>query len=67
MLKPFTFRAAPDSPRFLKKHFSAVSLANNHCGDFGNAGGIPHAIVEEDLLPNAQGSMPTAEPPADGK
>ena len=38
MLKPFSFRAAPDSPRFLKKHFSAVSLANNHSGDFGPAG-----------------------------
>jgi poly-gamma-glutamate synthesis protein (capsule biosynthesis protein) len=38
MLKPFSFRAAPDSPRFLKKHFSAVSLANNHSGDFGTAG-----------------------------
>jgi len=24
--------------------------------------GIPHAIVEEDLLPNAYGSMPTAAP-----
>jgi len=38
MLKPFSFRAAADSPRFLKKHFSAVSLANNHSGDFGPAG-----------------------------
>jgi poly-gamma-glutamate synthesis protein (capsule biosynthesis protein) len=38
MLKPYSFRAAPDSPRFLKKHFSAVSLANNHSGDFGPAG-----------------------------
>ena len=38
MLKPFSFRAAPDSPRFLKKHFCAVSLANNHSGDFDPAG-----------------------------
>ncbi len=38
MLKPFSFRGAADSPRFLKKHFSAVSLANNHSGDFGPAG-----------------------------
>ncbi len=38
MLKPYSFRGAADSPRFLKKHFSAVSLANNHSGDFGPAG-----------------------------
>jgi poly-gamma-glutamate synthesis protein (capsule biosynthesis protein) len=38
MLKPFSFRGAADSPRFLKKHFFAVSLANNHSGDFGPAG-----------------------------
>ena len=38
MLKPFSFRGAAESPRFLKKHFSAVSLANNHSGDFGPAG-----------------------------
>jgi hypothetical protein len=38
VLKPFSFRGAADSPRFLKKHFSAVSLANNHSGDFGPAG-----------------------------
>jgi hypothetical protein len=38
MLKPFSFRGAADAPRFLKKHFFAVSLANNHSGDFGPAG-----------------------------
>ena len=42
MLKPFSFRAAPDAPRYLKKHFSAVSLANNHSGDFG-----PEGLVEQ--------------------
>lgn len=42
MLKPYSFRAAPDSPRFLKKHFSAVSLANNHSGDFG-----PEGLLEQ--------------------
>jgi hypothetical protein len=36
--KPYIFRAAPDSPRFLKKHFDAVSLANNHSFDFGVEG-----------------------------
>ena len=28
-----------------------------------DASGIPHPVVEVDLLPNAYGSMPTAEPP----
>ena len=39
--KPFTFRAAPRSLRFIKRHFDAVGLANNHTGDFG-----PHAFAE---------------------
>jgi poly-gamma-glutamate capsule biosynthesis protein CapA/YwtB (metallophosphatase superfamily) len=42
VLKRYSFRAAPDSPRFLKKHFSAVSLANNHSSDFG-----PEGLVEQ--------------------
>jgi poly-gamma-glutamate synthesis protein (capsule biosynthesis protein) len=33
--KPYTFRAPKHSLRLLKKYFSAVSLANNHSGDFG--------------------------------
>jgi poly-gamma-glutamate synthesis protein (capsule biosynthesis protein) len=33
--KPYTFRAPKQSLRLLKKYFSAVSLANNHSGDFG--------------------------------
>lgn len=35
--KPFTFRAHPRVLKLLKKHFDAVSLANNHTGDFGPA------------------------------
>lgn len=35
--KPFTFRAHPRVLKLLKKHFDAVSLANNHTGDFGHA------------------------------
>lgn len=35
--KPFTFRAHPRVLDVLKKHFDAVSLANNHTGDFGHA------------------------------
>ncbi|WP_230426986.1 CapA family protein [Cupriavidus yeoncheonensis] len=33
--KPFTFRANPYWVNVLKGHFTALSLANNHTGDFG--------------------------------
>jgi len=33
--KVFTFRAAPSTLRVLSKHFDAVSVANNHSGDYG--------------------------------
>jgi poly-gamma-glutamate synthesis protein (capsule biosynthesis protein) len=39
--KAFSFRAAEDSPRFLKRYFTAVSLGNNHAFDFG-----PEGLVE---------------------
>lgn len=35
--KPYTFLAHPRVLPVLQKHFSAVSLANNHTGDFGPA------------------------------
>ncbi|MFM7657465.1 MAG: CapA family protein [Burkholderiaceae bacterium] len=35
--KPYTFRAPKRSIHLLKQYFSAVSLANNHSGDFGKA------------------------------
>lgn len=35
--KPFTFRAQPRAMTVLKRHFDAVSLANNHSGDYGPA------------------------------
>ena len=35
--KPYTFRADPRTLPVLKRHFDAVSLANNHSGDFGKA------------------------------
>jgi poly-gamma-glutamate capsule biosynthesis protein CapA/YwtB (metallophosphatase superfamily) len=34
-LKPYTFRANPRTVNVLKGHFTALSLANNHTGDFG--------------------------------
>jgi poly-gamma-glutamate capsule biosynthesis protein CapA/YwtB (metallophosphatase superfamily) len=33
--KPYTFRAHPRTLIPLKRHFDAVTLANNHSGDFG--------------------------------
>ena len=33
--KPYTFRAPKHALPLLKKYFSAVSVANNHTGDFG--------------------------------
>jgi poly-gamma-glutamate synthesis protein (capsule biosynthesis protein) len=36
--KRWTFRASPDCVPMLAKHFHAVSVANNHTGDFGKAG-----------------------------
>jgi len=36
-IKPFTFRADPGVLPVLKKHFDAMSVANNHSGDFGKA------------------------------
>lgn len=34
--KPWTFRASPDVMPVLARHFDALSLANNHTGDFGH-------------------------------
>jgi poly-gamma-glutamate capsule biosynthesis protein CapA/YwtB (metallophosphatase superfamily) len=48
--KPYTFRAHPRVLPILKRHFTAVSLANNHSGDFG-----PLAFAEMlDLLDREQ-------------
>lgn len=33
--KPYTFRANPRTLTYVKKHFDAVALANNHSGDYG--------------------------------
>jgi poly-gamma-glutamate synthesis protein (capsule biosynthesis protein) len=60
VLKPYTFRGAADSPRFLKPYFSVLGVANNHALDFGPDGlleclavldraGIPHCGGGKDL------------------
>ncbi|MCX7221106.1 MAG: CapA family protein [Burkholderiales bacterium] len=36
-IKPFTFQAHPRVLSTIKQHFNAVSLANNHTGDYGPA------------------------------
>lgn len=48
--KPYTFRADPRTLPVLKRHFDAVSLANNHSGDFGKA-----AFAEQLALMDAAG------------
>jgi hypothetical protein len=40
--KPYNFRAEPRCIPLLKQHFTALSVANNHSGDFGKA-----AFVEQ--------------------
>ena len=49
--KPYVFRAAGGSERFLKRHFDAVSLANNHSLDCGPEGlvGCMEILDEVDL------------------
>jgi len=48
--KPFTFMANPRVLPVLKKHFSAVSLANNHSADYG-----PEAFVQTMALLDRSG------------
>jgi len=49
-LKPYTFLAPPKCVALLKRYFSAVSVANNHSGDFGD-----EALLEQfNLLEEAQ-------------
>ena len=52
ILKTYTFRAASDSPRFLKKYFHAVGLANNHSMDYGKEGMLEMlSILEREQIP----------------
>ena len=46
VLKPYTFRCEIKSVPLLKKYFSALSIANNHSGDYG-----PNGFLEQlDIL-----------------
>lgn len=50
-LKPYVFHGPSDSPRFLKKYFHAVGLANNHSMDYGRDGmtGMLDVLEREEL------------------
>jgi poly-gamma-glutamate synthesis protein (capsule biosynthesis protein) len=60
VVKPWTFRARPQALDVLRRHVDAVSVANNHSGDFGpeafaqmlgrlQAAGLPHFGGGNDL------------------
>jgi poly-gamma-glutamate capsule biosynthesis protein CapA/YwtB (metallophosphatase superfamily) len=50
--KPFTFRGPQKALPLLKKYFSAVSLANNHSGDWGKKGFLTELeLLRETKLP----------------
>ncbi|HEX5790765.1 MAG TPA: CapA family protein, partial [Luteolibacter sp.] len=50
--KPWTFRASPEVLPVLAKHFDAVSLANNHTGDYGHAAFLDQlGLLEKQRLP----------------
>lgn len=46
--KPYTFKGPRSAMPLLKKYFSAVSLANNHSGDWGRAGFADELVLLKD-------------------
>jgi poly-gamma-glutamate synthesis protein (capsule biosynthesis protein) len=60
-LKSYTFRGADDSPRHLRRYFSALSLANNHSLDFGPDGLAESlAVLERERIPQFGGGRTLA-------
>jgi poly-gamma-glutamate capsule biosynthesis protein CapA/YwtB (metallophosphatase superfamily) len=60
--KPYVFRGATDSPRFLKKYFHAVSVANNHSLDYGPDGMVEMlAVLKREKLPSFGGGLDLKE------
>ena len=50
--KPYAFRGPSAALPLLKRHFAAVSLANNHSGDWGKAGVLTELeLLRETKLP----------------
>ena len=61
-LKPYVFRGATDSPKFIKKYFHAVSLANNHSMDFGPEGMVEMLnVLKREKLPFFGGGLTLKE------
>jgi poly-gamma-glutamate capsule biosynthesis protein CapA/YwtB (metallophosphatase superfamily) len=60
--KPFTFRGPAAALPLLKQHFSAVSLANNHSGDWGKPGFATELeLLRETKLPYFGGGKNASE------
>ena len=60
--KPYTFRGPEKALPLLKQHFAAVSLANNHAGDWGKAGFLTELeLLRETKLPYFGGGANTRE------
>jgi len=62
VLKAYSFRAADDSPRYLKRYFSALAVANNHALDFGPDGLVECLrILAAEGIPQVGGGRTLAE------
>jgi len=62
VLKAYSFRAADDAPRHLKRYFSALSVANNHALDFGPDGLVECLkVLEREGIPQCGGGRTLAE------
>ena len=60
--KPYTFRAKPAVLDVVQKHFGAVSLANNHTGDFGHAAFLEQlGLLQSRKIPYFGGGRNVAE------
>jgi poly-gamma-glutamate capsule biosynthesis protein CapA/YwtB (metallophosphatase superfamily) len=60
--KPYTFRAHPNCIPLLKRYFTAVSVANNHSGDFGKQALVEQCeLFEKASLPYFGGGRNLAE------
>jgi hypothetical protein len=62
VLKPYTFRGPLESIPLLKKHFSAINLANNHSCDFGKAAFLDQlALLKKAEIPYFGGGRNSEE------
>jgi len=62
LLKSYTFRGADDSPRYLRRYFSALCVANNHSLDFGPDGLLESLnVLDRERIPHFGGGRTLAE------